>query len=182
MRALLLAACTLTLAAPALAQELKPTGEVRFLASGSSSSSASFDEARVVGPLVNMTRRADGTWAGDLKRRDYDLHLDGDRLHGPNFDVHVSSRDGRTQVRGLVDGKRLSFEMDEKGLSGRFGTCSLDMPRRSPGFFHGQVGCASRKGGLGSTGQAGLAFTGAAGEAVPPPAQLALALAAVLPG
>ncbi len=179
---LLLVSAALLLATATRAQDFKPTGEVQFLASGSSSSSASFDDARVVGPLVNMTRRADATWAGDLKRRDYDLHVEDGHLHGPNFDLHVTTKDGKTSVRGLVDGKRLTFEMDEKGLNARFGACSLDMLSKGPGFFQGEVGCVFRKGGLPSTGQAGLRFSGAAAAFPPPAVQTALALAAVLPG
>ncbi|WP_248342562.1 hypothetical protein [Anaeromyxobacter paludicola] len=183
MRALApaLAACSL-LAASAFAQEWRPTGEVQFIASGSASGSASFDDARVVGPLVNMTRRADGTWAGDLKRHDYDLRLEQDHLHGTNFDVWVTTKDGHTEIRGLVEGKRISVEIDEKSLSGRYGACSLDMPRKEPGLFQGEVGCVYRKGVLPTTGRAGVRLSGSAAAVPPPPAQLALALAAVLPG
>src|SRR5690242_12279587 len=46
-------------AAPA--GEFKAQGEIRYRGG-----SASFDETRVVGPHANLSRRSDGSWAGNL--------------------------------------------------------------------------------------------------------------------
>jgi opacity protein-like surface antigen len=187
MRALTSAALAATLlaAGAAAAQEtpFEPTGEVRLLGYGSVGTGASFDDTRVVGPNVNLTRREDGTWGGDLAGQNVDLHFQGEnRLMGPNVNITYSTRDGTTLVEGLFYGRRVRVEMGKKKLQGRLGACSLDLSRRNVQTFFGDVGCSNPQRGLGTAGKATLTLLGVAASANPPLPQLALALFALLPG
>lgn len=185
MRALGPALAGLLLAAPALsfAQDapFEPTGEVRFRGSGAFATGASFDASRVVGPSVNLTRRDDGTWAGDLAGHDLDLRLQKDRLTGPNVNITFRTGGGKTKVEGLFFGRRVRVEIDGKRLTGRFGSCSVDLVRRGVQHFHGDVGCAPQAGSMGTSGKGSMTLYGEAAEESPPMPQFALAIVAIMP-
>lgn len=169
-------------AAPAAAQEVpyEPIGEVRFITVGMGAG-ASFDEDRIVGPAVNLTRREDGTWAGDLGGRDLDLHGSDGKLVGANVSLNYSQKDGRTEVEGLFFGTRIRFSLDAKRFRGRIGTCSIDFTRRGGGVYRGDVGCVRSGTRLPNTGKARMELLGEAAGASPPLPQLAFALISILP-
>jgi hypothetical protein len=58
--------------------DFQATGEVL-----TRDSSAAFNDWRVVGPHVNLTRREDGTWAGDIAHVNVVLTPSDGRLSGP---------------------------------------------------------------------------------------------------
>ncbi len=171
------------LALPALAFD--PSGEVQFVASGtlSGGAGAAYDAERVVGPMANLTRRDDGGWVGDLAGQNIDLEVSDRKLAGANVDIHLERSADKTTVRGLYFGKRISLELGPKTMSGRVGACSIDLERKAPGVFRGDVGCVDPRGGLmPQTAKATLKLTGDAASTYPPMPQFALALMAVLPG
>lgn len=170
-------------ATPALAQEgpFEPTGEVRFHASAGLGSGASFDETRIVGPAVNLTRREDGSWAGDIAGQDVSLNVDRQRLSGPNVTLTFRQQGGRTEVEGLFYGERVRLSVDAKKLKGRYGRCSFDLTRRGPPVYRGDVGCISQAARLPAAGKAAVELIGEAAAPVPPAAQVGLALVAILP-
>ncbi len=177
-----LAALAALAAAPAFAQETpyEPTGEVRFHAGGLGSG-ASFSADRVVGPSVNMTRREDGGWAGDLRGHDLDLRATDTRLMGPNVNLLFSQKGDRVEVEGLFFNQRIRVKLDARKLEGRFGACSMDMARSKEGStFRGDVGCL--RAGMPASGKGAIQLLGEAAGSKPPLPQLALALTAVLPG
>jgi hypothetical protein len=176
-------AAVLLSALPAAAQEtpFEPTGELRFHGYGSIGTSASYDDGRLVGPTVNLTRREDGTWGGDLGGQNMDLDVTEKRVTGPNVSLSVSQKGGRTDVEGLFLNQRFRVSMDGKRLHGRFGECSFDMARKRGGAFQGDVGCLRRGASFPASAKATLALIGTAAEAAPPLPQFALALVAVLP-
>jgi hypothetical protein len=173
----LLVAAALLAGVPARAFE--PTGEVIFSARGAIGAGASFDEERLVGPSVNLTRVEGGGWAGDLGGQNLHLTANGDKLVGPNVTV-VFERNakGRIRLQGSWYGTRFRVDIDGKKAHGRFGTCSLDLKQTAPGFYRGDVGCF--RGSMPATSRASLKLLGeaATGNSLP---QLALALLAVLP-
>lgn len=177
----LLAAAAMA-ALPAFAQNApyEPTGEVRFITVGMGAG-ASFDDDRIVGPAVNLTRREDGTWAGDLGGRDLDLHGSGGKLVGANVSLSYSQKDGRTEVEGLFYGTRIRFSLDAKKFRGRIGACSIDFTRRGGGTYRGDVGCLRAGARLPNTGKARMELLGEAATTTPPLPQLAFALIAILP-
>lgn len=181
---LALAAATAVLAArPAAAQDapFEPTGEVRFLAYGTTGTSAAFDAVRVVGPLVNLARRDDGTWAGDLLGRTVNLEVTKDGLAAPNVNLQFSSRDGRVHLEGLFFGRRIRVDLDAKKLEGRFGPCAVDLARKHADLLEGNLGCAPGTRNPPQSGRASVKLLGQAAEREPPMPQLALALLASLP-
>jgi hypothetical protein len=172
------------LAAPSFAQEapFEATGEIRFLAYGASSSGASWSADRVVGPAVNMTRREDGGWAGDLLGRDLSLNLEGNRLTGSNVNLLISQKGSRIDVEGLFYNQRVRISLDGKKLQGRMGDCSYDFARTRGGTaYRGDVGCMRQGQRIPAAGKAGIELYGEATSANPPLPQLALALVAILP-
>ena len=177
-----LAALLLTaLPAAAQAPPFEPTGEVRFLGYGSTGTSASFDGERLVGATVNLTRREDGTWAGDLAGQNMDLEVSDRRVSGPNVSLLLSQKDGFTSVEGLFFNQRFRVTLDAKRLRGRFGECSFDLVRKRDGSFRGNFGCLRPGASFPSSAKATLSLIGAAAEASPPLPQFALALVAILP-
>jgi len=170
------------LAPSALAQspEYEPTGEVRFIGGGFGSG-ASFSGERVVGPNVNMTRREDGGWAGDLLGHNLDLHLDNDRLSGPNVNLAFSQKGDKVTIEGLFFGQRVRVGLDHKKLEARMGVCSLDLKRLKAGtIFRGNFGCISPGSRMPASGIGDLQLYGDAAREKPPLSQLTLALVATL--
>jgi hypothetical protein len=178
-----LVAVALLAASLASAQEApyEPTGEVR-LSGGGIGSGASFDMDRIVGPDVNLTRRNDGSWAGDLGGQDLDLQPNGNGLQAPNVNLKFSSKDGKTKVEGLYFGQRVRFDLDRKKLSGRFGGCSMDLQRKGAPVYRGEIGCVLAGERLPRTSKVSLELIGEAAADPPPLPQFMFALLAVLPG
>jgi hypothetical protein len=169
-------------AAPAAAQDtpFEPTGELR-LGGGGFGNGASFDSERIVGPLVNLTRRDDGSWAGDIAGQDLDLQPVKGGLQAPNVTLKFSSKDGKTRIEGLYFGQRVRIDMDRKKLSGRFGSCSMSLERKGAPVYRGDVGCLGPGERLPRTGRVNLEVIGEAAAETPPLPHFALALIAVLP-
>lgn len=161
-------------------QPFQATGEVFFLGYGGVGNGASYSDDRIVGQNVNLTRRDDGGWAGDLLGQNVDMVVTPERLSAPNFDVHIERKGDRLAVRGNVFGQRFSVEMTPKELTGRSGSCSFDLSRIQPGVFRGNVGCMSPRASLPSTGTGLLKLAGDASQREPALPQLALALIAAL--
>jgi len=159
------------------------TGEIRLRASGAQTASAAFNTARVVGPLVNVTRRDDGTWGGDLLGQDLDLHLvEGKDLKvtGTNFLLVQRQSGDRTEVEGLLNGIRFRASLDSKSVTAKFGDCSMDLSRKGS-IYRGTVGCIQPNSSLPHTDRIQLELLGEAGATKPPFPQFGIALVAVLP-
>ncbi len=179
-----IAAIATLLAAPlaggAQSLSFQATGEVFFLGWDGVGSGASYSDERVIGPNVNLTRRDDGGWAGDLLGQNVDLTVTPTRLSAPNLDVHLERKGDGLTVRGLVFGRRFSVEMTPKAVSGRSGNCSFDLERRQPGVLRGGVGCTDPRSAFPATATGTLKLSGNAAEREPSLPQLALALIAVM--
>ncbi len=181
MRATILAAAALALTPGPPAAAFEPTGEMTFNARGAVGSGASFDEDQVVGPAVNMARQEDGGWAGDLDGNDVELTVTADHAVGANVHLSFMRKGGRIEIEGIVFGRRVRLEVDGKRLHGRFGACSVDLERKRPAFFQGDVGCMRRREAFPATAKATLKLSGDAADDSPPFPQFALALLAILP-
>ena len=167
-----------------VAQDRPPfeaTGELRFHGYGTVGTSAAFDGERLVGPTVNLTRREDGTWGGDLAGQNMDLEVTDRRVSGPNVSLSFSQKGGRTEVEGLFFNQRFRVSLDAKRLRGRFGECSFDLVRKRGGAYQGDVGCMRPRAAFPAAAKATLSLIGAAADAAPPLPQFALALIAILP-
>ena len=134
------------------------TGEVSFMGGG-----ASFDANRVVGPRVNLSRRADGSWGGVLMDQPVDLSVSPGRVSGVNLTLAITQGPGGTVITGQWQGRILRFELGPEGALIRTPTRSFTLVRHGPNAF-------------GPMGE--LSLTGEAALPEPPMPQLALALVA----
>ncbi len=169
---------------PGSAQEKPPfeaTGELRLHGYGTIGSSAAYDAERLVGPTVNLTRREDGSWGGDLAGQDMDLEISERRVSGPNVSLNVSQKGGRTEVEGIFFNRRFRVSLDAKRLQGRFGECSFDLVRKRGGAYQGDIGCLRARSTFPGVARATLSLIGTAANPIPPMPQFALALVAILP-
>jgi hypothetical protein len=120
--------------------DFRATGEVL-----SRGSSVAFNDWLVVGPKVNLTRRGDGTWAGDLGGTDVLLTPSDGRLSGASADLHFLSRDGQLLVRGRVGGRDINVRLQpgdgiptSSGIAcryeGNFVNCDAKAAAERPGI------------------------------------------------
>jgi hypothetical protein len=185
-----LLAAALSLLAPRLAsaqadprEPFEATGEVRLRLTGGQTASAAFNATRVVGPVVNVTRRDDGTWAGDLLGENLDLRSvegKGQKVTGPNFLLVQSQSGETTEVEGLFNGVRFRATLTAKNITAKFGDCSMDLERRG-GVYRGRVGCIVATSSMPRTSNAVMELMGEAGATKPAFPQLGIALVAILP-
>jgi len=182
---LLLSACAVTHGLPLpmstptepQAAEFRATGEIR----SSIGKSAAFDGWRLVGPLVNLTRKADGSWEGTAGPRmsAFRLEVEPGYLRGPSVSVSIERMaDGFVEVGGLFFEDRYWVRISPEKLQGNThsGRCSFEFKRAGPGLFTGDVACGM------SVNPASIEFLGAAARVEDPILpQVALALLAVMP-
>lgn len=182
MRTLLfLAAALVPLAAAAQpTPEYQPTGEVVFRISGGVSTGTSYDEGRIIGPVVNLEENEGGGWTGDIGGNPVDLEVDGDKVTGVGVDLFVKQEKNQLVVRGTLLNRRIWVEVGAKKVSGRAGDCSFDLKVKTPGNYAGNIGC-SRGTQTPQTARAELRLDGTASQPQPPLPQFALALVSVLP-
>jgi hypothetical protein len=147
---LLLAACATTqgvplpMSTPAAPKqdEFRATGEFR----STIGKSAAFDEWRVVGPRVNLTRNPDGTWDGTAGPAMTAFHLDvkPGYLDGPNLSLSIQKMaDGVVEIGGLFFGDRYFVRVSPQKLQGKThgGKCSFEFKRVSPAVYAGDIAC-----------------------------------------
>jgi hypothetical protein len=179
--AILAAALLMPLAAAAqVAPEFQATGEVVFRVSGAVSTGASYDDARIIGPVVNLEENEGGGWIGDIGGNAVDLEIDGEKVNGAGVNLFVKQEKKHLVIRGTVLNRRISVQVAAKKLSGRAGDCSFDLTLKSPGLYTGNIGC-SRGTQIPRTARAEMRFGGTAAEPRPPLPQFALAIVSVLP-
>jgi hypothetical protein len=188
LAALGLAACAMTPSGAPVPVTAVPAGETQpkdFTATGSvnlygagSGQSADFSDFRVVGPRVNMSRNADGTWAGNLDGRDMILTVTPGRIDGYGVNLYVFKKAATVSVQGMFGQRQVWFTMKPDEIQGTTdgGRCSFDLTRNAQGLFEGGVGC------VGQVTTATLKLSGAAADVSNPVVpQLVLALLTVFP-
>jgi hypothetical protein len=123
--------------------DFQSTGEVT-----TKGESTAFNDWRVVGPRVNLTRRADGTWAGNLVGRNYILKPGPGSLSAPGADLHflrwgkdiaVLGNLGELKIRiRIVPGEGLRVADGKVCRVGGAGSilvdCTPEEARASPGI------------------------------------------------
>jgi hypothetical protein len=188
LAALALAACATVPSGAPVPVAAIPAGETRprdFTATGSvnlygygAGQSADFSDFRVVGPRVNMTRNADGTWAGNLDGREMILTIAPGRIDGYGVNLYVFKKGTTVSVQGMFGQRQVWFTLKPDEIQGTTdgGRCSFDLNRNAQGLFQGGVGC------VGQVTTATLQLSGAAADVQNPIVpQLVLALLTVFP-
>jgi hypothetical protein len=158
----------------------QPNGEVVFRVSGGIATGASYDEARVLGPSVNLEENEGGGWIGDIGGNAVELEVSGDRVTGSAVDLSVKREKGQLAIRGLLLNRRIRLEVSPKKVSGRAGDCSIELKLKNPGLYTGSIGC-SRGTETPQTARAELRVAGTAADPQPPLPQFVLAMVSVLP-
>jgi len=160
------------------ARDFLATGEIFSNVQGSGTSAA-FNDFRIAGPRVNMTRNPNGQWAGNIGERNMILTVAPGRITGDGVDLYVVRKNMTVSIQGMYFQRQVWFTMKPGEIQGTTdgGNCSFDLTQTAtPGTFGGGVGCG------GNIRQGILQLTGTAANIESPPMpQMVLALIAVMP-
>lgn len=122
--------------------EFRPTGEVL----SSLGSSVAFNDERIVGPEINLTRRDDGSWAGTINDTLVDIRVKDGNLHGIHIDLHWQPIEGGFKAQGLIGQRIVRVQVDEKWLEVQNGRTSASLWRTGPGSFEDTRGAMRLQG------------------------------------
>jgi len=124
-----------------------PTGQVEVR------TTASYDDAFVRGPQVNMALTKDGKWGGTLLGKDVRLEVTPGRISGAGVNL-VVTRDAKSiAVEGLFAGVRVRVKATQDTFVGRVGNRQIECTRGPNGYWFQKGGPA---------GVAAIRFTGGA--------------------
>ncbi len=158
-----LLAFTLSLAAAADTQWVKPSGEVKL-----NTTTVRFDTDVVEGPTVSMRRRKDDSWGGTLRGQATDVRVEGSRLTGSALKGELARTKDSLRMEGLWNGTKFRFELTATKLVVRLGDSAADYLRQPDGTLRPESMAQGREGRL----------TGSAAGLDAPVPQLLLALLA----
>lgn len=121
----------------------QPTGEVL----STRGTSVAFNDDRILGPEINLTRRPDGTWAGTINDTLVDIRVRDGGLHGIHMDLHWEPIAGGFKAQGLIGERIVRVQLDEKWLEVQNGRASASLWRTGPGSFEDTRGAMRLEGG-----------------------------------
>ena len=86
--------------------------------------SVSFYEDRVIGPTINMTRNADGTWSGWIRNRAINLSVTPGQVSSPTLTMNIQDLPEGVEISGLwigghESGEQIAMRVTPKELSVR---------------------------------------------------------------
>lgn len=142
------------------AEAFSPDGGVLVDLDGAVSASATFDENRVVGPHINVSRRADGSWAGTLKGQAVSVSKNGSHITGSQMSLDVKQDENRINVGGVAGNSTLRISITHKQLEVKTPQYSITIRRTGYDTF----------------GVSRVQLTGLAAQPNPPQPQMALAM------
>lgn len=97
-----------------------PNPETPFHAEGevaSQQGTAAWSSTRVVGPKIDMSRRADGTWAGRIGDLVVDVSVQPGRVVGSDLTAAYSRTGDKTVITGLLHGQMIRYEFDAQHVN-----------------------------------------------------------------
>lgn len=97
--------------------------------------SASFDEDEVNGPLINMSTRSDGTWAGTINNEVVDVNVYSGRAAGSSLTMKWSDEPNHRVIAGAFRDQPYRFEIFPDHISVRLPTRSFDLQHRQDFSF-----------------------------------------------
>jgi hypothetical protein len=127
----------------AAAAEFRPKGELVWtdLTGVSPPRRASFDDWRVSGHGVNLTRTPDGNWAGRLGGRDVLLVAAPGKVTGPGVELTLTYDDkGAIVVGGLWGGRAVRLVLAKDRISGSTPGGPIDVTDMGTGMFNSYQG------------------------------------------
>jgi hypothetical protein len=126
-----------------VAGEFRPTGEVTWkdLTGVSPPRRASFDDWRVIGPKVSLTRAPDGTWVGKLGSVEVRLVATLGKISGPGVELALASGEkGSVLVDGIWGGRPVSMVLAKDRITGSLPGRQLDLNDMGAGMFNSYQG------------------------------------------
>ncbi len=119
-------------AVPAPAPAIEILGEIVAIPEGSS---AAYAKTRVLGPKVNLTETAPGTWSGNIRSYDGVMEVTPKRISGVSMNI-VVDRDGPEWVaQGTWDGKRVRVSFEKEKITLRIDSRYYEMTRVTPDLY-----------------------------------------------
>lgn len=112
----------------ALAAQYTPRGEVAM-----NGISVSFDDHQIVGPMVSVSRRADGSWAGTIGRTAVEVNAAGDRITGSNLNLRVERNGTSVVVAGTWNYRTVRFDIGATKATVRIGNHQAEYERQADG-------------------------------------------------
>jgi hypothetical protein len=125
------------------AGEFQATGEVvwKDLTGVNPPRRASFDDWRVIGPKVSLTRAPDGNWAGRLGSVEVRLLATLGKVTGPGVELSITSGEkGAVVVDGLWGGRPVHLELGKERITGSLPGRQLDLTDMGSGLFNSYQG------------------------------------------
>ena len=126
-----------------VAGEFQPTGEVvwKDLTGVSPPRKASFDDWRVIGPRVSLTRAPDGNWVGKLGSTEVRLLATLGKVTGPGVELSISAGEkGDVVVDGLWGGRPVHLDLGKEHITGTLPGRQLDLTDMGSGLFNSYQG------------------------------------------
>ena len=123
--------------------EFSPKGEVTWkdLTGVSPPRRVSFDDWRVQGPSVSLTRSSDGRWVGRARGKDVAFTAVAGKVSGGDTDLAVTMGEkGEIVVEGLWGGKRVRLVLAKDRVSGALPGGPIDMTDMGTGMFNSYQG------------------------------------------
>jgi hypothetical protein len=125
------------------AGEFQPTGDLVWtdLTGVSSPRRASFDEWRVNGPRMALTRAPDGSWVGTRGGRDVTLVAVDGKVTGPGVELALTSDEkGGVLVDGLWGGRPVHLVLGKERIKGSVPGGQIDLTDMGAGMFNSYRG------------------------------------------
>lgn len=123
--------------------EFSPKGEVTWkdLTGVSPPRRVAFDDWRVKGPTVSLTRSSDGRWVGKARGLDVALTAAPGKVSGGDIDLALTFDDkGAIVVEGIWGGKRVRLVLAKDRISGALPGGPIDMTDMGTGMFNSYQG------------------------------------------
>lgn len=116
-------------------EKYAPLGEVQV--AGPTSSSATFDDWRVVGPRISVTRVDASTWGGNIGDQSLRLQVRDGRIQGAGMSVAVERSGDVLEIGGVLGETRIRFELSPRHMRGTVGQRTFEMGATAPGQYSG---------------------------------------------
>ncbi len=133
----------MTQAPPGSPGTFTPTGEVvwKDLTGAGPRRVAAFDDWRVRGPGVSLTRSTDGRWFGTFRGADVVLAVTPGKVSGPGVELSLTFDDkGSIVVEGAWGGKPVRMLLAKDRISASFPNGPVELTDMGAGMFNSYQG------------------------------------------
>ena len=91
--------------------------------------SASWDEDEIIGPLISVAQRSDGSWAGTINNQVIDVNVYSGRAGGSYLTMKWREENGAMIVAGAFQDRPFRFEVFPDRVNVRLPMRSFELPR-----------------------------------------------------